>query len=534
MRVLWLSALFGVPIIWIFHWSMVTFINNIQTTVARLVTFIHWTFLGMLAAVFAMQVLPVKDAPWIAIYVIGTLGVFLAAFGSHLHLNLLGWIERWPRGLGVGMAYLWILPGLWTLISRHNLFNADIFSRRGFWVVPTYNRPFHVAMILAVVLTGSLLVGLWAVWRHQGGHRRAKTLTGLFWGMAGLSACLLVMGALLPRTAPIWMPPYPYLIGMLWWAATIRWTVVRYELLPSHLQRYRALFTLSPVPIIMVERSGRIVDQNPAASTLFTGNYRSWADICAKSLPEDTWSRFRGAWAHRSPIEAWSLEWQKEDGNLRTLVVDGQYLSIGERTYCILALHDHTMQAKAHETLVRMVDQDPLTGVLNRRAFQRRLEEAIRDHDASWEQFAVFFVDCDDFKHFNDESGHLMGDMVLQEVAARLHAGLRPIDCVSRFGGDEFTVLVSNIRSVDEGLLVRDRILQRCMEPIMVEEGRSEVISISVGWSRYPDDGQNVEALLDAADRGMYRMKRRRQSMGENYLAPMSEVPEAPGSATPS
>ena len=78
-----------------------------------------------------------------------------------------------------------------------------------------------------------------------------------------------------------------------------------------------------------------------------------------------------------SPIVDWGFEWVDGWSQRRSLVVDGQYVAIGDREYSILVLHDDTAQSAAHQTLVRMADQDPLTGVLNRRAFQRWVETAI-------------------------------------------------------------------------------------------------------------------------------------------------------------
>jgi len=511
MRILWISLVFAIPIIWIFHWSINTVVHNVQNTVVRLVTAVHWALLSMLAAVFAIQVVPLSDARAIAVYVIGSLGVLLAAFGTHLHLKLLGWLDRWPRGTGLFVAYIWVLPGIWTVAMQRNLFNVDHFVRRGFWVTPIYNSAFHLAMWIASVLVAGFVAGLWTVTRRRSRTDPSwRTLRGLLLAAAGLGLALVAFGALLPNQAPAWMPPYPYLVGMLWWVVVLRVVIVRYELLPSHLKRYQALFTLSPVPIVIVDRLGTIVDRNPAAVTLLGGGYRSWAEICAGS-DSDSWSRFRAAWARLSPIEGFKMAWWDTQSKGRSLVVDGQYVSIGDRTYSILSIHDETHHTEEHQKLSRLVDQDPLTGVLNRRAFERHLEAAIEDEGPEWKKFGVFFVDCDGFKTINDENGHLIGDIVLLELARRLQTGLRPVDQVGRFGGDEFTVLVSGIGNLEEGFLVQERILERCRAPISVGNTKEVSVSISVGWSRFPDDGRDGASLLRIADWAMYQMKRQRQ-----------------------
>lgn len=512
VRTLWLVIIYGVPMLFIFHWAVTTISQHVHNTVARLVALLHGTFFLMLAAVFAIQILPIRDAPTITIFGIGTLGVLLAAFGVHLHLKLSGWSDRWPPLLEVLAAYVWLIPGLWTLASGRNLFNVVQFVRRGIWVVPIYTFRFHVAMWIASALVAGFVLALYQPYRRGRNAGRAMgTLSGLLWGVGGLDACLWLFGALLPARLPNWVPPFPYLVGMLIWLVMVRRAIVRYELVPSQLQQYRDLFTLSPVPVVIVDRVGKIVSRNPAAVSLLGSRQQSWADICARVGPGE-WTRYRNAWARQIPIRAWELDIADAEGQSRTIVVDGQYLALGERVHSILALHDHTAYKLESRALVRLVDQDPLTGVANRRAFEEKVREAIEDDDSDWKQFAVFFVDLDEFKQLNDGWGHLAGDEALRETARRLLSGMRPVDMVARFGGDEFTLLVSNIRSLDEATVVRDRIVQRCQAPIVIAEDRMISVAVSVGFSRYPHDGADLATLLDAADRAMYRIKRIRQS----------------------
>ena len=150
---------------------------------------------------------------------------------------------------------------------------------------------------------------------------------------------------------------------------------------------------------------------------------------------------------------------------------------------------------------------DPLTGLPDRRLFERRLDRALeraRRHDDY--KLAVCFLDIDNFKAINDSHGHLTGDRLLCEVARRLCACVRPGDMVARFGGDEFTVLVDNLHDEGEAMLVAQRILGQMETPVTVD-GRAVKVVASIGVAASSPDYRRTEDLLRDADRAMYGVK---------------------------
>ena len=150
---------------------------------------------------------------------------------------------------------------------------------------------------------------------------------------------------------------------------------------------------------------------------------------------------------------------------------------------------------------------DPLTGLPDRRAFQQRLERALevasQDPDYA---FAVFFVDLDGFKAVNDSLGHLAGDRLLREIAARLAACVRPGDMVARRGGDEFTVLVDNLRDQSDATGVAERM--RTETVVHAESGAHRLaVTASIGIAMSRRGYRRPEELVHDADRAMYRAK---------------------------
>jgi diguanylate cyclase (GGDEF)-like protein len=153
--------------------------------------------------------------------------------------------------------------------------------------------------------------------------------------------------------------------------------------------------------------------------------------------------------------------------------------------------------------------RDPLTGLYDRSFLLTRLDELLQSDRLADRNFAVLFVDLDNFKQINDAHGHLVGDGVLGEVARRLCQCVRDGDYVVRFGGDEFVVLIEEIADWRDVQPVVDRIHSELVEPITLPAGEFR-LSVSIGVAEAVPEYRSPEELLAAADRAMYASKRLR------------------------
>jgi diguanylate cyclase (GGDEF)-like protein/putative nucleotidyltransferase with HDIG domain len=159
--------------------------------------------------------------------------------------------------------------------------------------------------------------------------------------------------------------------------------------------------------------------------------------------------------------------------------------------------------ARLIERLAATARTDPLTGLPNRRAFERELEQRLAA--ASPEPFCVIMLDVDELKQVNDAHGHAAGDAVLKRVAWVLSANLRSVDVVTRWGGDEFVLLMPGTDQVGAVSLAR-----RVGGTLRNPDHPLGPVSVSIGTASFPTDGTSAVALLGAADRSMYADKRQR------------------------
>ncbi len=171
-------------------------------------------------------------------------------------------------------------------------------------------------------------------------------------------------------------------------------------------------------------------------------------------------------------------------------------------THCI----DITERRTAEEAVAWQAGHDALTGLLSREKFVEQLGAALERRAEQPGRVAVLFIDLDNFKVVNDSLGHGAGDRLLDAVAERLRAIVRPEDTLARFGGDEFTVLMHDVRNERHALHIAERVQHALNAPILID-GAQRFVSASVGISLDGDDHETAEELLRDADVAMYRAK---------------------------
>ena len=161
---------------------------------------------------------------------------------------------------------------------------------------------------------------------------------------------------------------------------------------------------------------------------------------------------------------------------------------------------------QAEQRAQHLADHDALTGLPNRRLLEDRLRQALALSYRNREQTAVMFVDLDRFKTINDSLGHAVGDVLLKDVAKRLVTQLRDVDTICRIGGDEFVVVLPEIKRATDAAHVAQKVIEQLSLPTQVE-GRELHVTPSIGISVFPEDGRDAETLIRNADAAMYHAK---------------------------
>jgi diguanylate cyclase (GGDEF)-like protein/PAS domain S-box-containing protein len=185
-------------------------------------------------------------------------------------------------------------------------------------------------------------------------------------------------------------------------------------------------------------------------------------------------------------------------------------------TYCVA--RDITERKISEETIAFQAFHDQLTHLPNQRLFKDRLEMAISHSRRHGGMVGVMFIDLDRFKMVNDTHGHAAGDELLKSVTNRLHHCMRAVDTLARKGGDEFTVLLTDLLQAGDAAIIAEKILNELAPPFLVS-GQKIHISASIGIAIAPRDGEDIDTLLKNADMAMYKVK----SSGKNgykFFAP--------------
>ncbi len=178
----------------------------------------------------------------------------------------------------------------------------------------------------------------------------------------------------------------------------------------------------------------------------------------------------------------------------------------GQATGAVIVFRDVSVARAMAQQMTHSAQHDFLTGLPNRMLLNDRVDHAISLASRHIRKVALLFLDLDGFKHINDSLGHPIGDKLLQSIAKRLVDCVRSSDTVSRQGGDEFVVLLSEVELAKDAALSAKRMLHAVAEAHRINE-RDLHITTSIGVSIYPDDGLDAETLIKNADTAMYQAK---------------------------
>lgn len=259
----------------------------------------------------------------------------------------------------------------------------------------------------------------------------------------------------------------------------------------------------------------------PSAGSCGTACFRGEIVVTEDIVTDPLWDGFRDIGLRHGLRACWSVPiFSSTEQVLGTFAMysrlpsrpnagDLELLETARRMASI-AIEQHRLT----DRLIHQAHHDPLTNLPNRILYEDRLQQALAHAEREGRFVALLLIDLDRFKRINDTFGHHVGDLLLKEVGRRLRSCARQNDTVARWGGDEFTMVLTDLETPGDAARVADRVLQVLRAPVCIED-HEFFITASIGISLFPSDAREPEELLRHADSAMYRA----EEQGKNTYA---------------
>ena len=264
--------------------------------------------------------------------------------------------------------------------------------------------------------------------------------------------------------------------------------------------------------VCAINKCGEITFMNPAGASML--GWPEWPFADGRSSVAIETPRFlldpalRAMTLHQNVVTD-DTRFQRADGTYFPVTMTASPVVGGSEPSAAVIVFRDTSERKAfEEQLARHAFQDPLTGLANRRLLLDHLDHALLQAERTGGRVAVLFGDVDRFKVVNDHLGHQVGDELLRVVAERLRRAVRPGDTLSRFGGDEFVIILEGVSVPEDARQVATRVLDTLREPVVLSGGHEVVATMSIGMA-LSDETTSRDDLLHDADVAMYRAKER-------------------------
>ena len=270
---------------------------------------------------------------------------------------------------------------------------------------------------------------------------------------------------------------------------------------------YRALVENPTYGVCHFDVDGRFLDVNEALVAML--GYESKVELMAVNLATEIIrdpverARLFESYRRTGHVDLIEVEWRRKDGTPMKVRLSGRQVDLhdGAQDGCEIIAEDVTEQRASEDHLRHLAATDELTGLANYRRLSDSLESEIKRSERTARAFAVLIFDMNAMKRINDSHGHLAGNRTLCRLADILRFSCRSIDTAAPYGGGEFAIVLPET-DADEASAVGHRICERLSSDL-----EKPFLSVSVGVAVYPTDGTTIEALLQIADRALYKMK---------------------------
>jgi diguanylate cyclase (GGDEF)-like protein/PAS domain S-box-containing protein len=279
-------------------------------------------------------------------------------------------------------------------------------------------------------------------------------------------------------------------------------------------KKYRAIFDGALEGMFQFSSDGELLSANPSLAKMLGYDSLEGVFSTVKDVARDAWAypdecaRFMQEIDEHVTVQGFECQFKRKGGSNVWVLLNGRRVCGDDgQLLCYEGFAtDITERKVAEERVQFLAYYDALTGLPNRALLQDRLAKALASALRRKDKVALLFLDLDRFKDINDSFGHSVGDLLLQNIAERFKSGVRKQDTVGRLGGDEFLIVLTNVKEIAYASVAAERFMH-AMSAEFVIQGHSLSISCSIGISMFPEDGMDSESLLRNADAAMYSAK---------------------------
>jgi len=494
----------GLPILFFAYMSTEVLVRNKKSVEHILLSLISLLYLLLFAEEYVRNQVPVEYSPLLSSVWLSSAGILIPGTCFHFLMKFTRLDRRLPKFMRYVYPYVFYLPVPFVIVNiatGAGLISAQQFAEVGNWKLPVYNAGYYIAMTSSIITDGLYLIPLLIAKKKAELQEQRSIYNQLAFGIIIAILWHCVFGYINFGDA---LPPYPYLYSGILWCYFLRMTMRRHDFLNLYDKRFEKLFNMNPHAILLVDEHLSVKHANPAAIRMleplpFTlHRLAEWLD---PALTRDILARTK--------ISGREIELFCHGNKRLVLLVSADYVWVDNEPHTLLILQDITVQKMQQEEIAFLAYHDPLTRLPNRRSFHIQLDEALEQARRNGETLALLQIDMDKFKLLNDTCGHLAGDEALRQVARILRDSQGESGLAARMGGDEFVMVVAGSPSRRQIELLAGQIRSRFAE--YVSKFGLNAVGLSIGCSFYPEDGIEGQALINAADRAMYGVKRGRR-----------------------
>jgi len=475
----------------------------------KLMVAFSFTYCLLFLEEFIRHLLPLSSSVWMVGMFYYQIRLLTTTILFHFFLQTTKMYERYRIPF---YPYLFYVPVAIVVILT--LMNVDVvdtagFIQTGIWYSPIFSKTYYMKLILSIVIIVLMIVTLWNGMNHATSLRKRKSIQFLLVGMI----CMLILTVVLgyPNYGGF-LPPHPYLLSGLVFSAFLSISVLRFQLLPSVSRRYKELFNISPVSIIITNDQWEVLEFNDNAAIELGSQIKEGLvliDYFSVAANKQQLLRFSEQLEKEVTVRDYSIKViNKAEDEYLYFSLDASLVKVDEDVFYYLIWRNVTEELESKQLVQHLAYHDALTNISNRAYFVTEVKERLKSLPVqSTNGTAVVLIDLNRFKMINDTYGHAVGDQVLKHTAFILMKTTRKSDIVARFGGDEFVIFLEEYptdQAVDDWIEVLRE--EFTANPFVWDDLVLE-IEPSIGVAFYSIEASQFDELFQLADVRMYEDK---------------------------